>query len=61
MCRYSEFFWSAFPVFGLNSEIYSANIRFQSKCTKIRVRKTLTADTFYTVAYSNLHKEYGKN
>ena len=38
-----------FPVFGLNTEIYSVNLRIQSECGKIQTRKTQNTDTFYTV------------
>ena len=37
-----------FPAFGLNSEIYRVNLRIQSKCRKMRTRKTPNTDTFYT-------------
>ena len=39
-CPYSEFSGSYFPAFGLNMEIYSVNLRIQSKCGKIRTKKT---------------------
>ena len=42
-CPYSEFFWSAF---GLNLEIYWANLCIQSKCEKIWTRKTRNTVTF---------------
>ena len=38
-----------FLAFGLNTEIYSINLRIQSKCRKIRTRKTLNTDTFYAM------------
>ena len=38
-----------FPAFGLNMEIFSVNLRIQSKCGKIWTRKTQNTDTFYTV------------
>ena len=34
------FFCPYFPVFGLNTDIYSVNLRIQSKCGKIRTRKS---------------------
>ena len=39
-CPYSEFSGSYFPAFGPNTEIYSVPLRIQSKCGKIRTRKT---------------------
>ena len=38
-----------FPVFGLNTEIYSVNLRIQSKYRKIRTRKTPHLDDFYAL------------
>ena len=35
-CPNTEFFWAAFPVFELNTEIYSVNLCIQSKYRKIR-------------------------
>ena len=43
-----------FPAFGLNTDIYSVNLRIQSKCGKIRTRKTRNTDTFYAVVFSLL-------
>ena len=37
--KYGVFFGPYFPVFGLNTEIYSVNLRIQSKYRKIRTRK----------------------
>ena len=37
--KYGIFFDPYFPVFGLNTEIYSVNLRIQSKYRKIRTRK----------------------
>ena len=39
-CPYSEFSGSYYPAFGPNTEIYSVLLRIQSKCGKIRTRKT---------------------
>ena len=36
--KYGVFFGPYFPVFGLNTEIYSVNVRIQSKCRKIQTR-----------------------
>ena len=38
-----------FPVFGLNTEIYSANLHIQCECWKKGAKKTPNTDTFYTV------------
>ena len=38
-----------FPAFGLNMEIYCVNLRIQSKCGKIRTRRTTNTNTFYAV------------
>ena len=35
--------------FGLNTDIYSVNLRIQSECEKIGARKTSNTDTFYAV------------
>ena len=35
--------------FGLNADIYIVNLRIQSKCGKIRTRKTPNTDTFHAV------------
>ena len=38
-----------FPAFSLNKERYSASLRIQSECAKMRTRTTLNTDTFYAV------------
>ena len=38
-----------FPVFGLNTEKYSASLRIQSECGKMRTTITLNTDTFHAV------------
>ena len=38
-----------FPAFGLNAERYSASLRIQSECKKMRARLTPNMDTFYAV------------
>ena len=48
-CSYSEFSGPSLPVFELNAEIYPVTLRIQSKCGKIRTRKTANTDTFYEV------------
>ena len=44
-CPYSEFFWSVFSRFGLNTERYSVSPGIPSECGKIRTRKTPNTDT----------------
>ena len=44
-----SFSGSLLPVLGLNTEIYSVNLRVQSICGKIRTRKTPYLDNFYAV------------
>ena len=46
---YSEFFWSYFPAFGLNTEIHFVDLCIQSNCGKIPSRKIPNTSTFYTV------------
>ena len=38
-----------FPVFGLNTEIYSVNLCIQSKYGEIRTRETPNSETFHVV------------
>ena len=38
-----------FPAFGLNMEIYFVNLRIQSKCRKIRTRKTENTDSSHAL------------
>ena len=45
-----------FPVFGLNTERCSVSLHIQSKCGKIRTRKTPNRDTLHAV--SVLNKKY---
>ena len=40
-----------FPAFGLNTQRYGVSPRIQSKCRKIRTRKTPNADTFHAVTW----------
>ena len=47
--RIRSFFGLFLPIFGLTTEIYSVNLRSQSKCEKIQTRKTLNTDTFHVV------------
>ena len=42
-----------FPAFRLNIERYSASLRIQSECEKMRTRKTPNADTFYAVSITS--------
>ena len=49
MSKYRVFSVSYFPVFGLNTEIYSVNLRIQFEYRKIRTRKNSHLDTFHAV------------
>ena len=40
-----------FPAFGLNTEIFFANLRIHSEYRKIRTRKFLNMETFYALTY----------
>ena len=44
--RIQSFSGPYIPAFGLNTKIYSVNLRIQSKCRKIRTRKTSNTDAF---------------
>ena len=48
-CRYSEFFWSVFPAFGLNMNRYSVSLRIQSEFRKMGTRKSPNMDIFHAV------------
>ena len=50
MSRYGVFSGPYFPVFGLNTEIYTVNLRIQSKYRKYGPEKTPYLDTFHTVS-----------
>ena len=41
-----------FPIFGLNTGVYSVNFRIQSEYRKIWTRKTPCLDTFHAVLFS---------
>ena len=43
------FFYLYSPAFGLNTDIYSVNLRIQPDCGKMRTRKTPNTDSFCTV------------
>ena len=43
-----------FPAFGLNTERYKISLHTESKCGKIRTRKTPNTDTFHAVDYNNV-------
>ena len=47
--QYRVFSGPHFPAFGLNTEVYGVNHRIQSKCGKIKTRKTPYLDTFHAV------------
>ena len=50
--RVRSFSGPVFPAFGLNTEIYSVNLRIHSECGKIQTRKTLNMDNFHAVSIS---------
>ena len=47
--KYGVFSGPYYPLFGLNTEIYSVNLRIQSKCRKYGAEKTPYLDTFHAV------------
>ena len=49
MSKYGDFSGPYFPVFGLNTETYSANLHIHSEYRKIRTRKIPYLDTFHAV------------
>ena len=49
--RIWNFYGLYFPVFRLNKEICGVNLFIQSKCGKIRARKTPNTDTFHAVCF----------
>ena len=49
--RIRNFSRPCFPVFGLNTKIYTVNLRIQSECGKVRTRKFPNKNTFYAVFY----------
>ena len=40
-----------FLAFGLNTDRWGASFRIQSKCAKIRTRKTPNTDTFHAMTF----------
>ena len=48
------FFWSYFPVFGINTEAYRVNLPIQSECRNIRTRRNSVLGHFS-------HSEMGQN
>ena len=63
--RIQSFSGPHFPAFGLSTKIYGVNLLIQSECGKLRTRKTLNTDTFYTVisftavyTIKNVHKNW---
>ena len=50
-CPNTEFIWSEFPIFGLNTEIYRVNLCIKSKYGKMRTRKTPYLKTFRAVHF----------
>ena len=49
MSKYGVFSGPYFPAFGLNTEIYSVNLRIKSECGKIWTRKNPYLDNFHAV------------
>ena len=47
--RIRSFSGPYFPVFGLDTEIYSVNLRIQFEYVEMRTRKTPGAEFFYVV------------
>ena len=58
--RIRSFSGPYFPPFGLNMEIYSANLHIQSECGNIRTRQTPNRDTFHDNVQSSsaLHRQH---
>ena len=50
--RICSFSGPCFPASGLNTETYGVNLHIQSKCGKIRTRKTANTDTFHVVTFT---------
>ena len=56
-----SFFWSVFPVFGLNAEIYGVNLRIQCEYRKIRTRKNSVFGHFLrSVSHSILFSRHNR-
>ena len=51
-CLYLEFFWSVFSRIWTE---YGISLRIQSKCGKIRTRKSSNTDTFHAVESLNMY------
>ena len=51
--RIRSFSGPYFSAFGLNTERYEVSLCIQSKCGKIRTRKTLNTVTFYAISLEN--------
>ena len=54
--RHAVFSGPYFPIFGLNTEIYSVNLCIQSEYRKIRTRTTPHLDTFHAVDNDDQNK-----
>ena len=57
MSVFGVFSSTHFPAFGLNTEIYSVNLRIQSKCGKKRIKKTPHTDLFLS-SNSTCYKDF---
>ena len=58
MSKYGVFPGPYFPVFGLNTEIYSVNLRFQSEYRKIRTRNNSVIGHFSRIVKVDFQKGY---
>ena len=55
MSKYGVFSGPYFPVFGLGMEIYGVNLRIQSKCRKIQIRKNSIFGLFLHIVSENYY------
>ena len=55
--RMPNFSGPYFSAFGLNTERYGVFLHIQSKCGKIRTRKTPNTDTFHTVTPTTIFSQ----
>ena len=57
--RIRSFSGPYFPAFWLNTKWYGISLRIQSKCRKVRTRKTPNTDTFHAVFCLKTYMLYG--
>ena len=55
--KYGVYSGPYFPVFGLNTDMYSVNLRFQSEYRKYLPEKTPYLDTFHAVGFHNIVRD----